>query len=208
MNEIAKQLRFYFITDDGPSTCSMLEQVRIALGAGATTIQYRNKKFGLHFYEELVAIRKACRHAEIPLLINDNVLLAKAVAADGVHLGQADDPAELARQILGPKAWVGLSVSSTAELACSRLEMCDYLGCGPVYATDTKTDADPVCHLEGLKAVVEKAPLPVVAIGGISANNANRCFDQGVAGVAVISTITRSSNPEKAARDMAAVCGI
>lgn len=208
MKPITQLLRFYFITDDGPSNCSMVEQVRIAVAAGATMIQYRNKQFGLHFYEELNLIRQECHKANIPLLVNDNVLLAKAVAADGVHLGQDDDPPQLARKILGPRALIGLSVSSTHDLEHSQLADCDYLGCGPVYATDTKLDTTSACGLDGLKAVVDKALLPVVAIGGISADNAANCLQQGAAGIAVISAITRAAEPEAAAHHLADVCRV
>lgn len=208
MQNNTKQLRFYFITDDGPSKCSIIEQVRIALDAGATMVQYRNKSFSLQDYEELLKIQQVCHHAAVPLLINDHILLAKAIAADGVHLGQTDDSPLLARQILGPMAWLGLSVSSPGELSHTGLVACDYLGCGPVYATGTKPDAQPACQVKGLKAVIDDSPLPVVAIGGISADNAKDCFNHGAAGVAVISTITRSKHPKKAARNLAEACGI
>ena len=208
MQEAANILRFYFITDDSALKGSMIDQVRLALSAGATVIQYRNKQFGLHFYEELRAIRDACRQANTPLLINDNVLLAKAISADGVHLGQDDDPPQLARQILGPRALIGLSISSMEELRRSHLKNCDYLGVGPVFATDTKPDANPVCGLEGLEAIVESAPIPVVAIGGISAENAGDCFQSGAAGVAVISAITRAQVPQTAAQAFAKACGL
>lgn len=208
MKDVRKRLRFYFITDHGAPQCSMSEQVHIALAAGATIIQYRNKQFDLQAYEELLDIRTACRKHHVPLLINDDVLLAKAVDADGVHLGQGDDTPQLARRILGPQALVGLSVSSVSEMEKSCLDGCDYLGCGPVFPTGTKPDAQPACHLNGLKQVARKALLPVVAIGGINAKNAAACLNQGASGVAVISAITRSPNPKEAARRLAAVCEI
>ncbi len=208
MLEAVGILRYYFITDDDDSAFSMSEQVRIAVAAGATTVQYRNKRFGLHHYEELCTIRDVCRRAHVPLLINDNVLLAKAITADGVHVGQDDDPPRLARQILGPGALIGLSVSSEEELQTSRLQHCDYIGVGPVFATDTKPDANPACGLGGLKTIAAKAAVPVVAIGGISAENTSDCLQHGAAGVAVISAITRVENPRKAAQAIAAACGL
>ena len=102
MQPIKPLLRFYFITDDGTATCSPVEQVRIALTAGATLVQYRNKQFGLRCYEEARTIRTMCRQAGVPLVINDNVLLAKAVDADGVHLGQDDEDPHLARWVPQP----------------------------------------------------------------------------------------------------------
>ena len=202
-----KMLRFYFITDDGPSPSSMLEQVRIALDAGATIVQYRNKRFKLEAFEELEAIRAVCHSHGVPLLINDHVLLAKAVAADGIHLGQDDDSPRLARRVLGPDAIIGLSVSTSDELTRSALDECDYIGTGPVFDTLTKSDAKPTRHLEGLREMVERSPLPVVAIGGITADNAADCLQQGAAGVAVISAVTRARDPRAAARDIARACG-
>lgn len=204
MATIAQFLRYYFITDDGAAKCSPIEQVRIALDAGATMVQYRHKAFDLRFFEEVAAIRDLCLRQKVPLVVNDNILLAKAVDADGVHLGQEDDPPAMARRVLGRRAIVGLSVSNPEELARSSLEGCDYIGSGPVFGTRTKADAKPRRGLEGLKVMVNKSPLPVVAIGGITADNAKGCFDQGAAGVAVISVITRASDPASAARKLAA----
>jgi thiamine-phosphate diphosphorylase len=206
MYSIRELLRFYFITDDGPARETPLEQVRTAIEAGATMIQYRNKHFGLHFYHEAAAILDLCHQKGVPLVINDNVLLAKAVGADGVHLGQDDEPSQLAREILGPRAIVGMSVSTLEELGHSQLEGCDYLGTGPVFATQTKKNAKPVIGLDGLKALIDQTTLPVVAIGGITAENARDCFQQGAAGVAVISSLTRAQDPVKAAEALAAVC--
>jgi len=199
-------LRFYFITDDGPATIPAREQVAVALAAGATIVQYRNKRFTLDHYAEAHDVRQMCRAAGIPLIVNDHILLAKAIEADGVHVGQEDDSTMLARQILGPHAIVGISVSTMAELNASRLDDCDYIGCGPVFPTGTKADAKPEGGVELLGAVVSAAPIPVVAIGGIDATNTRRCFEHGAAGVAVISIITRAPDPAAAARDLAGAC--
>ena len=90
-------LRFYFITDDGVDRFAAIDQVRVAIEAGATMIQYRNKSFSLDAFEEVESILGVCRENEVPFIINDNVLLAKAVGADGVHVGQEDAPPWLAR---------------------------------------------------------------------------------------------------------------
>jgi thiamine-phosphate diphosphorylase len=181
--------------------------VAAALRNGATLVQYRRKKFDVRLYDEVAAIRELCRQRKVPLVINDNILLAKAVAADGVHLGQDDDPPEAARHILGPDAIVGLSVSTLAELAASKLACCDYIGSGPVFGTQTKTDAKPRRGLDGLKAMVAMSPLPVVAIGGITADNAAQCLQQGAAGVAVISAVSRAKDPSTAAHRLAMAIG-
>ncbi|MEJ2038746.1 MAG: thiamine phosphate synthase [Desulfosarcinaceae bacterium] len=206
MYSIKELLRFYFITDDAAAGITPLEQVRVAIDAGATLVQYRNKRFGLHFFHEVEAVRDLCHQRGIPLIINDNVLLAKAVGADGVHLGQDDDPPRLARAVMGPQAIIGLSVSTLEELSHSQLEGCDYLGSGPVFATGTKKDAKPVIALDGLKAVVARAGVPVVAVGGITAENARSCFEHGADGVAVISGLTRAQDPAGAAAALSAAC--
>jgi thiamine-phosphate pyrophosphorylase len=205
---IRDALRFYFITDDGAKGFGAVDQVRVAIDAGATMIQYRNKSFGLEAYAEVETICRLCRDHRVPFIINDNVLLAKAVGADGVHVGQDDAPPRLARQVMGPQAIVGVSISSVAELACTDLPYCDYIGSGPTFPTNTKADAKAVLGLSGLGDIVKRSLLPVVAIGGIDPNNAQDCFIHGAAGVAVISCITRTSNPAHAAEAMAVACGI
>ena len=204
---LKKALRFYFITDDAAPRLTAVEQVRIALAAGATIVQYRNKAFTITHFEEVAAIAELCRTTKVPFIVNDHVLLAKAVRADGVHLGQEDASPRLARKIVGPKALVGLSVHNLEELAASDLAVCDYIGTGPAYPTRTKTDTHAVQGLDGLRAVAEASSLPMVAIGGITAGNAAACFDQGASGVAVISAISRADNPFEKALALGRVCG-
>ena len=206
--ELKSRLRYYFITDHEPGSPDPVEQVKTVLAAGATAVQYRNKAFSLTDWDQVCTIAKLCRRAGALFLVNDHVLLAKAVAADGVHLGQDDCPPGLARSILGPQAIVGLSVSDLEELAESDLGPCDYIGSGPVFATATKADAKPVRGLEGLAQMTAASPLPVVAIGGITAARAAECIRQAAAGVAVISYITRAGDPAARARDLARALGL
>ena len=144
----------------------------------------------------------------MPFVVNDDVLLARAAGADGVHVGQDDTPPRLARRIMGPEAIVGVSVSSVEELARTDLAFCDYIGTGPTFPTGTKSDAKAVHGLSGLQDIVNLSPLPAVAIGGIDPVNAPECFAHGAAGVAVISCITRVEDPGSAAAAMSAACGI
>jgi len=206
--DVEKALRFYYITDEKAPGRSAPAQVEIALRAGATMVQYRHKSFQLELLEEAAAAANLCKCSRVPFLINDDILLAKAVCADGVHLGQEDESPALARRILGPGAIVGISVSTPDELGRTDLSACDYIGTGPVFKTATKADAKPVCGPEGLAAVARAAPLPVVAIGGITAANAAACLQNGAAGIAVISHISRAADPLHNARQLARVCGI
>jgi len=201
-----QSLCFYFITDDMAPSLTPLDQVKIAIKAGATIIQYRNKNYSSVFFSEAVSIAEICKTNSIPLLINDNILLAKAVEANGVHLGQKDESPAIAREILGPDAIIGLSVSNQDQLRKSDLRNCDYIGTGPVFPTKTKKDIKPVCGLAGLKEMVLKSKLPTVAIGGISNKNAAACIQQGAAGVAVISAISRDINPLTSALKTGRAC--
>lgn len=201
-----KKLRFYFITDENAGSFTPFEQVKTAILGGATIIQYRNKSFSSDHIEEVILIREFCKNKEIPFLINDNIDLAAKVMADGVHLGQDDASPELARKILGKDAIIGATVSGLEELASTDLSHCDYMGTGPVFPTSTKANAKPVKGLSGFKAVADKAPVPVVAIGGITAKTAPLCFDHGASGIAVISFISRSKKPAENARRLGLAC--
>ena len=199
-------LRFYFITDHAVPGLSALDQVKAAVSGGATLVQYRNKAFSAAFYQEVLEIRNLCKSNGVPFIINDDMVLAKAVGADGVHLGQSDDLPALAREILGPAAILGVSVSTLDELKKTDLTPCDYLGAGPVFPTGTKPDAKSAIGLQGLKAVVEASSLPVVAIGGIDRTNARDCFLNGASGISLISAVSRSKNPVQAAKELGVLC--
>ena len=201
-----KKLRFYFITDENAGEFTPFEQVKTAISGGATIIQYRNKSFSLEHMQELILIREFCKNKEILFLINDNIDLAAKVMADGVHLGQDDATPELARKILGKNAIIGATVSGLEELALTDLSHCDYMGTGPVFPTSTKTNAKPVKGLAGFKEVADKAPVPVVAIGGITAETAPSCFKHGASGIAVISFISRAENPAENAHRLGLAC--
>jgi thiamine-monophosphate kinase len=207
IRDIRQALGFYFITDDSAPALSPVDQVKIAVSAGASMVQYRNKRFSPRFLDEVVEIRNICKSNAVWFIINDDILLARAVAADGVHVGQEDENPALARKILGPDAVVGVSVSTLDELQKTDLTFCDYIGVGPVFPTGTKADAKSVIGLSGLKQIVDAACLPVVAIGGINAANAAACFTYGASGVSLISALSRSKDPEKSARKLAAICG-
>ena len=202
--QIRNALTLYLVTDPD-SAHSACDQVAAAISGGATFIQYRNKAFCIDKTPEVMEIRERCRKARIPFVVNDDILLAKAVSADGVHLGQDDTPPSLARKILGENAVIGISVSSLAELETTDLAECDYIGIGPVFATATKPDAKPACGTDGLALLCKKSPLPVVAIGGITRKNATACMEAGCDGIAVISAITRTEDMEAATSALSAI---
>jgi thiamine-monophosphate kinase len=206
-NHLHNKLRFYFITDDAAPVLSALAQARISIAAGATTVQYRNKSSSLTDFAEASEIRELCKANQVLFIVNDDILLAKALCADGVHLGQEDSDLHLAKQILGPAAIVGASVSTLEEFRKTDLSDCDYIGAGPVFPTGTKTDAKDVIGLAGLKRIIDLSKLPVVAIGGINDENIADCLAHGAAGVSMISAISRADEPERNAAEIAKACG-
>jgi len=150
------------------------------------------------FVELARALATLLRPAGIPFIVNDRVDVALAVGADGVHVGQRDMcPADV-RRLIGPDAILGLSVTSPAQLASSDLSGVDYLGVGPICATRTKKDAATPIGVAGLRAVAALTALPIVAIGGIHAGNADEIIEAGADGVAVVSAICAAPEPRTA----------
>jgi thiamine-phosphate pyrophosphorylase len=196
-------LSLYLVLD--PVQCgghdAALAVARAALEGGATVVQLRapewHKRAWLALATDLLPITRA--HG-VPLVIDDHVDIALAAGADGVHVGQRDLPADVARRLMGPDALIGLSVSNLAEVAdANRLQgVVDYLGAGPVYATPTKTDASAPCGIDGLAAMCQAARFPTVAIGGIQAHNAADVMRAKPAGLAVVSAICKAANPRDA----------
>ena len=141
--------------------------------------------------EQARALLALLRPAGIPLIINDRVDVALAVSADGVHVGQRDMTVADVRALVGSELIVGLSISTLAELehSAASLAAVDYLGVGPIFATQTKPDAAPPIGAAGLAAVVARTKLPVVAIGGLKRENAAEAIHAGAQGVAVVSEI-------------------
>ena len=201
-------LSLYLVLD--PVQCgghaAALGVARAALEGGVTLVQLRapewHKRAWLDLARELLPITRA--HG-VPFVINDHVDVALAVGADGVHIGQRDLPADIARKLLGPDALIGLSVSNLDETADANAlaGVIDYLGAGPVYATPTKTDASTPCGIDGLARICADTRLPTVAIGGIQAHNAADVMRAKPAGLAVVSAICKAADPREAAASLA-----
>lgn len=179
--------------------------VRAALRGGATAIQLRGKGQDARPLCELgrALLLETRTHGAL-LLVNDRLDVALAIGADGVHLGQDDLPCADARRIAGPGLIIGVSAESAELARKAERDGADYLGVGSVYATSSKADAGAPIGTEGLARVAESTPLPVVAIGGIGIANAAPCIDAGAQGVAVISAVIGTEDPEAAARALAA----
>lgn len=190
MNCDKKDLLLYAVTD---STWlegrTLREVVKESLDGGVTFLQLREKKLGKEaFLEEAKALKELTKEYGVPLVINDNVDVALEMDADGVHVGQSDMEAGDVRAKLGPDKIIGVSARTVEQAVLAEQRGADYLGVGAVFQTGTKLDAKPLDH-KVLKAITEAVSIPVVAIGGITAENIPELAGNGVAGVAVVSAI-------------------
>jgi len=193
--------RLYPITDRQLSGLAHVEQVARFAAGGAKLIQLRDKHASpREFYEEAEAALRVARGRSVRLIINDRADIALALGADGVHLGQDDLPPEAARRLLGDRAIIGYSTHNLAQVQEAALMPIDYLAIGPIYATATKANPDPVVGLDGLRRVREQLNLrlPLVAIGGITMENAHAVIDAGASVVAVVGALL--SEPTEIAR--------
>jgi thiamine-phosphate pyrophosphorylase len=194
----------YLVTDQ--RLCgerSLLDVVGLAVRGGATMVQLREKRLDMRALVDLArALKGLLEPFGVPLIINDRVDAALAVDAAGVHLGQSDMPAELARHLLGQNALIGLSVERLEHIAeAERLDV-DYYGVSPVFPTPTKPDLGAAWGLSGLAAARQATARPLVGIGGIGPDNASAVLRAGADGVAVVSAICAAADPLRAAEEL------
>ena len=180
---------------------SVIDVVRATIRGGAGVVQLRAKTGSprqvLTLGRALLAVTRA---AGLPLIVNDRVDLALALGADGAHVGQDDLPVAAARRLLGPDRLLGVSVRTVAEAEAAVRAGADHLGAGDVYGTRSKDDAGVPIGASRLAAVARSVSVPVLAIGGITAQNAEDVARAGAAGVAVISAVFHAEDPEAATR--------
>ncbi|HEX6494386.1 MAG TPA: thiamine phosphate synthase [Acidobacteriaceae bacterium] len=170
--------------------------------AGVRWVQYRDKQSSdAEVIERMRELRGIFPQGEAVLLLNDRVHLCEAVQADGVHLGQEDMAPEEARKVLGPERLLGVSTHNVEQLrAALATGAPDYLAIGPVFRTGSKNNPDPVVGIEGVKAARALTRLPLVAIGGITGENAMEVIEAGADAVAVISALLPPASREMAQR--------
>jgi len=192
----------YLVTDRGLARGrSTLDIVTAAVSGGVTCVQLREKDCStLEFIEQALAIKNFLKAREVPLIINDRLDVALAVAADGVHLGQSDMPLEMARKIAGRSMLIGISAESVQDAVESEKGGADYLGVSPIYATPTKSDTAPPLGIKGLREIRKAVKLPLVGIGGLTRENSADVIRNGADGVAVVSAIVAADDPEAAAK--------
>lgn len=198
-----KHMLLYAVTDrawTGKQT--LTEQVEDALKGGVTCVQLREKHLNdPAFLQEAEEIGALCRQYQVPFIVNDNVEVAIACHADGVHVGQEDLEADRVRELVGPDMMIGVSAHTVEEARKAVENGADYLGLGSVFATTTKDDVDvmPRSVLEDICAAVD---VPIVAIGGIHEDNLLQLKGSGVDGVALVSAIFSAENIEQTCREL------
>lgn len=191
----------YLVTDRALSLGrSTVEVVRAAIRGGVSCVQLREKGCSTReFMDEARLLKALLAGTGVPLFINDRLDVALAVGADGVHLGQNDLAIADARRLVGNRMIIGISAESVADAVRAEAEGADYIGASPVFTTPTKTDTAPPLGLDGLRAIRRAVQLPLVAIGGINADNAAAVLRAGADGLAVVSAIVSAPCPRTAA---------
>lgn len=198
-----EDLLLYAVTDRHWLKDETLEnQVEKALQGGATFLQLREKSLDDDiFLAEAKEIQKLCKKYQVPFVINDNVDIALAIDADGVHVGQSDMEALDVRKRLGPDKIIGVSAQNVQQALLAQKHGADYLGVGAVFPTGSKDDAEDV-SFETLKAICQAVDIPVIAIGGITKENVAELKGSGICGIAVISAIFAQKDIKAATKEL------
>lgn len=193
----------YLVTDrKQPAPGTFEKVVEEALKGGVTLVQLREKEgdTGLLF-ERAVKLKQITKAYRVPLIIDDRIDIMMAADADGVHLGQSDMPAALARKLIGPDKIMGVSAGTLEEAVKAEKDGADYLGVGAMFPTATKKDAD-ITTPETLRKIMDTVHIPVVTIGGMNEKTIPLFKGYGLSGFAVVSAIMASREPEKAAKNL------
>ncbi|MBA1334165.1 MAG: Thiamin-phosphate pyrophosphorylase [Firmicutes bacterium] len=193
----------YLVTDrdilGGRDLAGSIEE---AIAGGVTVVQLREKTLSsLEFYHLAREVKAVTDRYRVPLIINDRLDIALAVDAAGLHVGQNDLPAAVARRLLGPEKILGVSAASLEEALLAERDGADYLGVGAIFPTATKSDVRSVA-LEDLQKIKGQVKIPVVAIGGINQNNIKTVMETGIDGVAVVSAILGKDDITRAAKNL------
>jgi thiamine-phosphate pyrophosphorylase len=187
----------------------LTELVELAVEGGVSAVQYRDKQATQQERIDCASrLQVVVGRYHVPLIVNDDMDVALAVGAAGVHVGQDDMQADVVRSIAGDEFIVGVSAHNVDEARRAREAGADYVGFGPVFPTETKMDTAPVTGIDGLRAFVAQVDIPVIAIGGITSDTAAAVIDAGADGVAVAATILNDDDPRVAAMRLRdSICG-
>lgn len=202
MNKIDYSL--YLVTDrDILGERDLCKAVEDSIKGGTTIVQLREKFIDDEKFLEIAKeVQKITKKYNVPLIINDNIKIAKEIDAEGVHIGQSDDSLEKAREILGKNKIIGVSVGSIEEALKAQAGGADYLGIGTIFYTGSKKDINEPLGIKNLKNIVDAIKIPSVAIGGIHLDNVKDVMNTGVDGVAVISEILGKEDIKNASKTL------
>lgn len=204
MNRDPSIYRVCLVTDrDLAKGRPLVDVVGAAVQGGVTMVQLREKNATTReFLEEARALKALLAPRGVPLVINDRVDIALAVDAEGIHVGQTDMPVEQVRAF-APGRIVGLSITNATQMARGDTQLCDYLGVGPLYLQQTKPDASTPLGVEGFAKLRAMTDKPVMAIGGLKADNSAPVIAAGANGLAIVSGIVSAADPRAAAAEFA-----
>lgn len=196
-------LSLYLVTDKRNKTdAEFLEIIEEAIKGGTTVVQIREKEGEtLDFYNLALKVKEITSKYNVPLIVNDRIDVALAIKSEGVHIGQTDMPADVARSLIGDEMILGVSASTVQEARKAEKDGADYIGTGAVFPTATKDDA-PSITKDDLKEVTCSINIPTVAIGGITLENASELAGTGIAGISVVSAIMNSKDPKTASENL------
>lgn len=195
-------LSLYLVTNNSEDEEKFLNIIEESLKGGVSVVQLREKKAEtLDFYNLALKVKEITQKYNVPLIINDRIDIALAIDAEGVHIGQSDMPAQIARLLIGKDKILGVSAANIKEAKKAQRDSADYIGVGAVYPTNTKDDATSVSKKE-LKEIVKSVDIPAVAIGGITQENAHELNDCEIDGISVVSAIMNSQNPKTASENL------
>ena len=198
-------LSLYLVTDKSDDVEKFLKTIEEGIKGGVTVVQIREKTADtLDFFNLALKVKEITRKYNVPLIINDRVDVALAIDAEGVHVGQSDMPCDVTRKLVGPDKIVGVSAATIDEAKKAEKDGADYIGTGAVFPTATKDDA-PKITKNDLKEIVDSINIPVVAIGGITLDNAHELIDTGIAGLSVVSAIMSSDDPKKSSEKLLSI---
>ncbi len=195
--DLSQALRLYLVTDPVLHQGRGVEATcEIALKAGVRFVQLRDKSAPTRsLYSSAVVLRELCRRYNSYFVVNDRIDVAMAAGADGVHLGQSDMPADIARSIMGPDAIIGVSIRTVEEAERAMKDGANYIAANLVFPTGTKKDAGEPLGLAVVSSLASASQLPLIAIGGITPDNTRIVMDAGCSGVAVVTAVMNAASP-------------
>ncbi|TWE08268.1 thiamine-phosphate diphosphorylase [Neobacillus bataviensis] len=205
MKNLSEALKVYFIMGSPNCLKEPVEVLKEAIAGGVTLFQFREKGkgalTGAEKYELARRLQSICNEHQIPFIVNDDIELAIELDADGVHIGQEDEPVKVVRERIGDSKILGVSVHTPEEAETALNDGADYFGIGPIYPTSSKDDAKPVRGTELIEILRQQGyTIPMVGIGGITSENAAAVVKAGADGVSVITAISHADSPLEAAK--------